>query len=167
MFKLLRPGQHAPSIYEIDLQALKDRGIRALILDIDNTIVEWGQSIIRPQLTDWVQSLKSQGFKLCILSNGSPSRVRDIAGRLDIPGVSRAVKPGRRAFRKALTQLEAGAEETAVIGDQLFTDILGGNRCSLFTILITPMSEKEFIYTRFVRRVERLVLKLLERKGYV
>ncbi|HHW74588.1 MAG TPA: HAD hydrolase-like protein, partial [Firmicutes bacterium] len=76
-----------------------------------------------------------------------------------------AVKPRRRAFRKALQILDLTASETAVVGDQIFTDVLGGNRLGLYTILVTPINDKEFIWTRMIRCLERFVLKRLQRQG--
>lgn len=163
MIEILRPRYIAPSVFEIDLNRLKKNGIAALVLDLDNTLVEWGRSEIRPELNQWIDGLKSHGFKLCILSNGMHARVEDISRRLGVPFVSRAVKPRRRAFRMALAKLGTKCGETAVIGDQLFTDVLGGNRCNLYTVLIPPLSEREFIYTRMVRMIERLVLKRIRR----
>lgn len=165
MIELLRPRYTAPSVLQIDLEHLKRNGIHALVLDLDNTLVEWGVSQLRPELVAWIGDLKAQGFKLCILSNGMYARVEGIARQLDVPFVSRAVKPRRRAFLKALAELGTECGETAVVGDQLFTDVLGGNRCRLYTVLTPPLSEREFIYTRLVRKVERLVLKYIRRMG--
>lgn len=162
MFRRLQPWRHATSIFDLTGDLLKRHGVRGLILDLDNTLVEWGKSDIRPELVKWIESLKSQGFKLCILSNGVPSRVRDISDKLGILPIPRAIKPRRGAFAKALKLLGTGCDDTVVVGDQLFTDVLGGNRCRLRTILIPPLSEREFIYTRLVRRIERLVLKRMK-----
>jgi HAD superfamily phosphatase (TIGR01668 family) len=78
---------------------------------------------------------------------------------LKLPAVYNAAKPSRAAFRRALGFLGTAPEHTAVIGDQIFTDILGGNRMGLFTVLVVPMSTKEFIWTKFVRQVEKLILR--------
>jgi HAD superfamily phosphatase (TIGR01668 family) len=75
------------------------------------------------------------------------------------------VKPRRRAFRRALHIMELTSQETAVIGDQIFTDVLGGNRLGLYTILVTPISEKEFIWTRLMRKLERFVLNYLKKRN--
>ncbi|MGI5854167.1 MAG: YqeG family HAD IIIA-type phosphatase [Bacillota bacterium] len=165
MYKNLKPRHCTPSIKELDLAHLKKQGIKAIILDLDNTIVEWGATYVSPELTAWVDKLKENGFKLCILSNGMPSRVHLVAQKLGIPGVPRAIKPRRGAFEKALALLETSCDETAVIGDQLFTDILGGNRCSLYTVLTPPLSKREFIYTRIVRIIEKIVLNHMKRAG--
>lgn len=165
MFTKLKPRHCTPSVMELDLSHLKKQGIKAIILDLDNTIVEWGETYVTPELIAWVERLKKNSFKLCILSNGMPSRVQLVARKLGIPAVSRAIKPRRGAFLKALSLLGTSCDETAVIGDQLFTDIFGGNRCSLYTVLTPPLSKREFLYTRMVRIIEKMVLNYMRRAG--
>ncbi|MCL4424967.1 MAG: YqeG family HAD IIIA-type phosphatase [Firmicutes bacterium] len=155
---LLRPAAFFSSIYQIDLDRLQKRGIKGLIFDLDNTIVEWGSPVAGEELLAWFKALRERGFLSCLLSNNSPARVNYFAGRLGIPGIYKAGKPRRRSYRAALELLGTAPQETAIIGDQVFTDILGGNRLGLYTILVTPLSQREFLGTRLVRRLERLVL---------
>lgn len=161
--KLLYPHQHLNSIYELDLAELRSLGIRGIICDMDNTLVPWNDRTVYPRLAAWLDQLKKEGFRLCIVSNNSAERGGQLALDLDIPAIWYAVKPRRRAFRKAMQIMELTPPETAVIGDQIFTDVLGGNRLGLYTILVTPISEKEFIWTRFMRKLERFVLNHLKR----
>jgi HAD superfamily phosphatase (TIGR01668 family) len=165
MLEILRPRVQAKSVLGLDGEELKRAGIRGIIFDLDNTLVEWKQDKLNPAVVELVCRLKECGFKMCILSNALESRVEIVAGTLGIPYVSRAVKPRKYPFRKALQILGTVPRETAVVGDQLFTDILGGNRMELYTIWTTPLSSTEFVYTRLVRRLERLVLKRFRRKG--
>lgn len=165
MFTKLRPRHCTPSVMELDLSHLKRQGIKAIILDLDNTIVEWGETHVTPELIAWVERLKKIGFKLCILSNGMSSRVQLVARKLGIPAVPRAIKPRRGAFLKALSLLGTSTDETAVVGDQLFTDIFGGNRCSLYTVLTPPLSKRELLYTRMVRIIEKMVLNYMKQTG--
>lgn len=162
--KLLYPHQHLNSIYELNPAQLRARGIRGLIADMDNTLVPWNDRTVYPRLAAWLAQFKDADFRLCIVSNNSAVRGSQLALELDIPAVWYAVKPRRRAFRKALKLMELTAAETAVIGDQIFTDVLGGNRLGLYTILVTPISDKEFIWTRLMRRLECFVLNYLQRK---
>ena len=150
------------SLFEITPVLLKSRGIRALILDLDNTLVPRGAETAAPQVIDWLNTMRQEGFKLCIVSNNSQQKGGVLAHRLGIPGVFRAVKPRGRAFRKALALLGTAPEETAMIGDQLFTDVLGGNRMGLYTILVSPLGGPDFILTRIItRRIEQLFLPLI------
>ena len=161
--ELLYPQQHLDSIYELDAAALRARGIRGIIADMDNTLVPWNDRAVYPKLASWLAQLKEKGFRLCIVSNNSRERGGQLALDLDIPAIWYAIKPRRRAFRKALRMMELTPQETAVIGDQIFTDVLGGNRLGLYTILVTPITDKEFIWTRLMRRLERYVLRRLQR----
>lgn len=165
MIRVLCPNQVAKSVCEIDLEALADRGIKGLILDLDNTLMGWDAVEMSPQVFEWVSSLREQGFRLCIASNALDERVRAVSEELGIPAIAKATKPRKRPFRKALDLLGLAPEEAAVIGDQIFTDILGGNRMDMHTILISPISEKELRTTRLVRRIERRVLSRLRKKG--
>ncbi len=165
MLEKLCPREQAQSIRSLDPLALKGQGIKAIIVDLDNTLVEWGEERIDAELLAWVERFKREGFKFCIVSNALSDRVEMIARALDIPAVPRATKPFKTAFRRALEILGTSAEETAVVGDQLFTDILGGNRMDLYTIWTPPLSEVEFASTRAVRRIERLVVKRFRKRG--
>lgn len=157
MFKILTPDQHLNSIFEVDLNHLQSLGIKGIITDLDNTLVPWNDRNITPRLAEWFATLRSRGFKLFIISNNSRDSGGQLALELDIPAIFYAVKPRKIAFRKALENMQLSPQEVAVIGDQIFTDILGGNRFGLHTILVTPISEKEFIWTKLMRMLERLI----------
>ncbi|HHW74169.1 MAG TPA: YqeG family HAD IIIA-type phosphatase, partial [Firmicutes bacterium] len=128
ILKLLTPQQHLGSIYELDAAGLHALGIRGIIFDMDNTLVPWNDRAVYPRLASYLARLAERGFRLCIVSNNSRERGGQLALDLGVPAVWYAVKPRRRAFRKALQILDLTASETAVVGDQIFTDVLGGNR---------------------------------------
>ncbi len=145
---------------------LKKKGISALIFDLDNTLIVRGDNKAEPEVLEWLRDLRRQGFKLCIVSNNSRGKGGKMARILDLPGVFAATKPRRWAFRKALALLGTQAGKTAVVGDQVFTDVLGGNRMGLFTILVSSRGGPDFILTRLiVRRIERLVLPWIIGRG--
>lgn len=165
MLRILYPHMYVPSILDIDPLELKKRGIKALLMDLDNTIVPRDMEEFSQDVVEWLKRLKKQGIKLCVVSNNSTTRVNKLVAPLKIPYVVRAVKPRRRPFRKGMNILGVTHSETAVVGDQIFTDILGGNRLGLFTILVVPMAGKEFWVTNLInRRLEKLVLKKISRK---
>ncbi len=164
MLKALKPDQHLNDIFELDAKYLQSLGIKGIISDMDNTIVPWNNRNLNPRLVEWFAMLKKMGFKLFIISNNSKDSGGQLAFELGIPAIFYAVKPRRRAFRKALEHMQLSSKEVAVIGDQIFTDVLGGNRLGLHTILVTPISEKEFIWTKLMRLLERIVLKRQMRK---
>ncbi|MGD8400690.1 MAG: YqeG family HAD IIIA-type phosphatase [Bacillota bacterium] len=165
MLKKLCPKLKTGSVWDLDLFDLKSRGIQGIIFDLDNTLVKWNQDILAPEIIATIKQAKQMGFKLSILSNALEHRVEAVADLLGIPYVSRAVKPRKSPFRKAMELMGTTQETTAVVGDQLFTDILGGNRMKLYTIWTSPLSTTEFISTRAVRKIERLVVKRFRKKG--
>ena len=159
MLGILYPRLYLESIYYINGSNLWQLGIRGLIFDLDNTIVPWKAKNFSPQMTSWLLAMKAQGFKLSVVSNARSKRVSSLLEPLGIPAIALAGKPARRAFLLAMAAMETKTMETAVIGDQLFTDILGGNRLGLFTILVNPLSTKEFLGTKLMRNIERVFLK--------
>lgn len=164
MFELLYPRYYVDSLLDIPLDKLKELNISAFIVDLDNTITEWNSSDLRLEVEDWFRMIKAEGFRACILSNNGAERIRLVADRLDIPFIHRAAKPRRGAFRRAVEIMGVRADQTAVVGDQIFTDILGGNRTGLFTILVKPLARREFIGTKINRTLEIFVLHLLFKK---
>ncbi|NLW08717.1 MAG: YqeG family HAD IIIA-type phosphatase [Firmicutes bacterium] len=165
MWKRLSPRATINTPCELTPGFFLRRGLRGLIIDLDNTLVPWGEDKIGCRMRDWVQEIKDAGIKVCILSNALEHRVRAVGESLGVPWVSRAVKPRKSPFRQALKILGTAPRETAVIGDQIFTDIWGGNRMGLYTIWTTPLSTKELFSTKAVRRLERLVVKKFREKG--
>lgn len=167
MLKKLYPNAYISSLMDIDPEFLTQKGIRGLILDLDNTLVAWKTGVFEPEMVNHLKSYKDQGIKLCVVTNAMNKRVTALVKPLGIPWVARAGKPSRRPFVKALKILETNEAETAVVGDQLFTDVLGGNRMGLFTILVTPINKREFIGTRFVRVAEKYFLLRMAKKGLI
>lgn len=165
MLRLLYPKLYVPSLFHIDLNKLEKMGIRGMLFDLDNTIVPRDCHQFSPAVSRWLKELQRRGFKLCIVSNNGSTRVNALAGQLGVPTVVRAVKPRKRPFLRALEILGISPHETAVVGDQVFTDILGGNRLGLYTILVMPLPGKEFWATELInRRLEKLVLCRFKRK---
>lgn len=164
MFKLLRPNLYVSHLEDIPLDKLSEKGIRGLIIDLDNTVTEWNSSFVHEKVLHWFKQLPKYNLKSCLVSNNSHERVEQVATQLGIPFIPKAGKPRRKAFRKAMEILGIEPEATAVIGDQIFTDVLGGNRLNLVTILVVPLTKKEFIGTRFMRQLEKLVLASIVKK---
>jgi HAD superfamily phosphatase (TIGR01668 family) len=156
MRSLLRPALMARYVWEIDLDSLYERGVRGLILDLDNTLVEWNRAEIRPEVRAWVEAARRRGMRLCLVSNAFRGRrVRAVAEALEIQVVVQAMKPFPRAFRKALAMLGTEAGRTCAIGDQVFTDMLGANWLGLVTALLAPLAARESPHTRAIRLLER------------
>lgn len=162
---ILRPAEFKKSIFDIDLDRLKAQGFRAIMLDLDNTLVRWNHPEPTPGLMEWLEQVKQLGFAVCIVSNNSGSRVGEFAAKVGIPFIPGAAKPLRKGFRTAMRMFGVTPAQTVVVGDQIFTDVLGGNRAGAYTILVVPIDPREFFLTQIVRRVERRVLVYLDRKG--
>ncbi len=157
--KKLYPSIYVDEISEIPLDILKKEGIRGLIIDLDNTIVPYDQPMVTQSAERWLKQAKNDGFKIFLVSNSTASRVNYFTETLGIPGISMAQKPRLGSFRKALESMDLDNKQVSVIGDQIFTDVLGGNRLNLHTILVNPLNRKEFFSTRLVRLLERFIMK--------
>lgn len=167
MLELFCPDLYISSLSAVDLKKLYHDGIRGLIVDLDNTLVAWEKEFPAPEAVEWLDAVEKQRLETCILSNSPGRRVSRLSEELGVPAVSKAIKPRKRAFREAICILDLPPNQCAVIGDQLLTDILGGNRMGLYTILVVPVSEKEFFTTRIVRRLERFILTRLKRRDLI
>ena len=164
MWRKLYPHEFVDSIHEIDFKKLKERGIQGIIADLDNTLVPWNNCELVPEVVEWVQQAKDEGFCVCVVSNNKSERGEDLSQQLEVPAFWRAVKPRRKTFRRALELMGLKPHQAAVVGDQVFTDVLGGNRLGLYTILVSPLDKREFIGTKCMRQVEKLVLFKHRRK---
>jgi HAD superfamily phosphatase (TIGR01668 family) len=158
--KILKPDQIVKNIHEIDFADLKRKGIHALILDIDDTLLPRHSNDVSLPVFEWVVARKEEGFKLCLTSNSRhPARVKYIGEALDLPAMSLGFKPLPFAFWRSLKVLNAKAEECAMIGDQLFMDILGANLAKIYSIFVRPLSEETFLPRKWMRQAEDWVLK--------
>jgi len=164
MTNKLYPRMYVDSLLDIPLEELAAAGMRAFIFDLDNTITEWNSQELRTEVEAWFKIIRERGFKACILSNNGEQRILQISQRLGIPFIHRARKPLRRSFLQAVALMEVHTSEAAVIGDQIFTDVLGGNRAGLYTILVRPLARKEFYGTKISRAMEFFVLRRYHRK---
>ena len=162
MMDLLTPDILVTHVSVITSAFLRERGIRAVVSDLDNTLVAYHGDEIAAEIAAWLLDLREAGIGVCIASNTRRmTRLERLAGAmgiLHVPG--NAAKPRRRGLRVALSLLNSTPANTAMVGDQLFTDILAGNRLGLTTILVNPLTPREFIGTKLISRpAERLVLR--------
>ncbi len=166
MIRKLIPRLSVKSIYEIDLQGMWQTGVRGIITDLDNTLVGAKHPQATPELTNWLRKVSAMGFQIVIVSNNNELRVSRFSDPLSVPYISAARKPSNAAFRRALGMMRLNPEQVVVVGDQMLTDVLGGNRLGLHTILVVPISPKdEGFFTRINRRIERVAVSWMRRKG--
>ena len=151
------PDAYFKRVEEINVEFLNKHKIKALLLDVDNTLVDHTKKMTE-SVIKWAKELKGQGVKLYILSNtNDKAKIENIVKELDIPYQLFAMKPLKKGFKKAQKELGEKSENIAIVGDQIFTDIMGGNRCNMFTILVEPINEKDFWYTIWKRPIEKKI----------
>lgn len=136
----LIPRERYGSIYEIDIGELQERGITLLLLDLDNTIAPYHIGEPDSKLSNWVRKLRETGVEPFILSNSrKPTRVGDFAKKLEVPFLRHAGKPKKAGFQKAMAIMGRSEAETVMVGDQIFTDVLGANRAGICSFLVRPI----------------------------
>jgi HAD superfamily phosphatase (TIGR01668 family) len=165
VLKHFLPNEHVKSILDIKPEELKQRGIKGIITDLDNTLVEWDRPNATPQLIKWFEEIRKQNILVTIVSNNNEERVRAFSDPLQIPFIFRARKPLMPAFHNALSKMGIKKDEAVVIGDQLLTDVLGGNRSGFYTILVVPVAQTDGFFTKFNRFAERRILNWFRKKG--
>ena len=162
----LYPRIYLDRITEISIEFLRANQLNALILDVDNTLIDYDK-VLPKDIEKWCKDLKSKGIKMFILSNTNKiEKVKKVANILELEFINFAHKPNKKGFLKVKERLGLKEENIAVVGDQIFTDILGGNRVNMFTILTKPIDTRDIIITKIKRPFEKIVLKsYLKRKG--
>jgi uncharacterized protein len=153
------PDLYYTSVLAIDLDDLRAAGVRALLLDLDNTLLPRDTNVVPEDTKDWAGRVHAAGFEVCLVSNNWHERVKAVADELGFRLVDKALKPLPFAFRRALSACGCYASEAAVIGDQVFTDILGGRFLGMTTVLVQPLSRTDLPHTLMLRHLESLVLK--------
>jgi len=128
-------------------------------LDVDNTLIDYEKNLFE-DCEEWCYNLKNYGIKMCILSNTNKlEKVKKVAEILNLEYIFFAHKPSKRGFKKAKALLGLKSENIAVVGDQVFTDVLGGNRSKMFTILTKPIDERDIWLTKLKRPFEKIVMQ--------
>ena len=155
----------AHDIYELTGEAMSRRGFKLLLADLDNTLVPYGVPLPDERLKQWRDELAAHGVTLFILSNNRKEhRPRVFAEALDVPYIGHAGKPKTPSFVKAMERIGVTREQTAIVGDQVFTDVLGGNLAGVSAILVEPI-RLAGNPGRYLRYAAELPFRLLSRKG--
>ena len=164
MFNKLFPDIYIRSIENLPLEELKEKGIQAFVFDIDNTIAPF--DVDEPD--DWAigifENLKAKGFKICLLSNNNEARIRLFNKKLGAFAYWRAGKPGIRKLKKAMQEMGTDSKSTAIVGDQVFTDIWCGHNAGMLTIMTEPLCDRDQFITKIKRPLERFVMSVYFRR---
>ncbi len=164
MFEIFVPDIYQKSVYSINYEKLKKKGIKCLLFDLDNTIIPTSVDKPDKRIKKLFYSLKAMGFKLIIVTNCPKSRVEPFKNELQVDAAAFALKPRKDKFIKIMKLYNFKSSEIAMIGDQLVNDVFASNRLDITSILVNPMSEKDF-FTSFLKRVlEKFVFNFLNKK---
>lgn len=157
------PDNYYPSIYKIDYQTLKKENINTLLFDIDNTITKVDDLNVPQETIELMENLKKQEFKILLFSNNHQQRAFPVAQKLNLPLLSDAGKPEKKAYAKALNILNSTKENTAAIGDQLLSDVVGAKKYGIKVILVDQLSKKNNIQTGLAQKLQKYMIKKLSK----
>lgn len=155
------PDIYQKSIYNVDYKKLYNCGIRCVLFDLDNTLAPINIKEPPKKVKELFDDLKEQGFKVIIFSNSHKARIKPFKENLNVDSCAFAFKPFKYKFIKVLTTYNFKQSEVVIIGDQMLTDIVGGNNVGITTILINPISNKDFVFTKFNRLREKYIMRKL------
>ncbi len=154
---ILYPNVYFKSITEVTYEYLIENNIKALILDVDNTLIDYERNLSY-SVIKWVEELKNKNIKMYIVSNSNhQKKVKHVADKLKLDYIFFAMKPLKYGFKKAKKNLGLQSKQIAVIGDQIFTDVIGANRMKMHSILVEPIKEKDIWITRIKRPIENAI----------
>lgn len=155
----LYPDAYLNNVKEITMEFLQKNNLKGLILDIDNTLIDYDKKLLEGA-KEWCENLKQNNIKLCILSNTNKvKKVEKVAQILDLEYIYFAHKPNKKGFFKAQKLLGLNINQIATVGDQIFTDVWGGHRVGMYTILTKPIDKRDIFITKLKRPFESLIIK--------
>ena len=143
------------SVCAITPEMLRDMGIRGLLLDIDNTLTTHDNPVPAPGVMEWIARMKAAGIRMRLVSNNHPPRVEPFANLLEIPCICESKKPLSSGFQRAMKEMQLTRREVCVVGDQIYTDVLGANLFRVKCIYVPPMELEKKGFLKFKRRIEK------------
>ena len=153
------PKLYLDKVTDITINLLKKHNIKGLILDVDNTLLDLDKNMLEG-VQEWCKDLKGQGVRFYIVSNSNKKeKVKMVASKLGIPYTFFAMKPLKKGLNEAKKNMNISSDNIAVVGDQIFTDVLGANRCKMFSILVKPIAEKDILITVIKRPLEKYIIR--------
>lgn len=160
--RIFKPDFFFEKIYDIKEDFLKENNIKALILDVDNTLTLHDSPNLNPKISEWIEKMKTLKIKLVILSNNSPERVKPFADSLGLDFFT-GTKPNKKDYQKVLEYINLPKENIAGVGDQIFTDVWGANRAGITSILTRPFSTDEPPHVKLKRILEKPIWKGIDK----
>lgn len=162
---IFMPDMYCKSIYNINYDLLKSKGIKCILFDLDNTIAPYEQKSPNKNNIQLVEKLEDMGFKVIIISNSGIKRVGPFKDILNVDAAHSAKKPLKTKYKKIIKLYGFKQHEIAAVGDQLLTDIYGANRMGITSILINQMSKNDLQVTKVNRVIENMIFNNFEKKG--
>ena len=163
---ILKPNIKFHGITDITVEVLNKYNIKALLLDVDNTMSTHHGVILTEGLLEWIAYMQQNGIKLIVLSNSNKERIEPFAARIGLPFISRGCKPLPHGYLRGVKALGEKRKNVAIVGDQIFTDVLGGNVVGVKTILLTPIKPEDGWSFKLRRNLEKKIYKLYNIKDY-
>ena len=161
---ILYPTYFTSKVTDINLNFLRSLNVKGIILDVDDTLVAHKIHSPKQEVVEWINKLKLNQIKIILLSNNFENRVKPFAEKLNIPYISLSMKPLTFGLKKAIKHINCNSEESIVIGDQIFTDILAANLLGIKSILVEPIKESSSLIFKFKRFLENCIKKNLNSK---
>lgn len=152
------------AVYDIKVEDLERHGIRAVLVDLDNTLIAWNNPDGTPEMKKWLHDMRDAGIKVVVVSNNTTERVRRAVEKFDIDYVPWSMKPFNFGIRKALGKYNILPDEVVMVGDQLMTDIRAAHRAGIRSILVRPLVQTDSNKTKFNRMREREMIKRIVAK---
>ncbi len=161
---LFLPDIYLDKIINVDISTLIKKGIKAVVLDVDNTLTHHDSQIVTDEVISWLKNAKENGLQLTIVSNNNEKRIKPFADKIGLEYIASGCKPLTIGFTKACKKYSLKPEQIAVIGDQIYTDILGGNLKGMYTILVTPFEYETGRLFKLKRRLEKIHINKYNKK---
>lgn len=156
---LLKPNIKLHGITDITVELLEQHDIKALLLDVDNTMSTHHGTVLTDGLMEWIATMQESGIKLMVLSNSKRFRIEPFAARIGLPFISLGCKPLPTGYLRGVKALGEKRKNVAIVGDQIFTDILGGNIVGVKSILLTPIKLEDGWSFKVRRKLEKKLYK--------
>jgi HAD superfamily phosphatase (TIGR01668 family) len=152
---IFQPTAMRERVTEITPEFLRSLGAKALLLDVDNTLATYTSHTPSPGSLEWVHAMGDAGFRMIIISNNYKKRVKSFGVKFGLDTLCFAIKPLPVGYLRAARRLKVKPQECVIIGDQIFTDIVGANLCGMKSVLLTPMEEEEGFTFKARRALEK------------
>ena len=163
---LLTPDYVFPTFADITPEFLFSKGIKALVIDVDNTLAPYEQELPDQKTIDWFKALADNGIKAALISNNKPERIEKYNSLLSLPAYPDSKKPSTKMILKAIEQMGVNVEDTAGLGDQLLTDTLAVHRLDMPSLIVPPIKDKKTPFFRFKRLLEKPFMKRYYKKKH-